>query len=68
MGENIGKAIMFLITTALICLVVSIVLGITLIFNTTNTIESKTKIQPDFRLESSGKKLDTIWVYKLKSE
>ena len=68
MGENIGKAIMTLIIIALICLVVSVVLGITLIFNNTNTIESKTKIQPDFRLETNGKKVDTIWVYKLKSE
>ena len=68
MGENIGKAIMFLITTAIICLVVSVILGITLIFNSTNTIETKTKIQPDFRLEVNGKKVDTIWVYKLKSE
>ena len=65
MGENIGKAI---IITALICLAVSVVLGITLILNSTNTIESKTKIQPDFRLETNGKKVDTIWVYKLKSE
>jgi cbb3-type cytochrome oxidase cytochrome c subunit len=68
MGENIGKAIMSLIIIALICLAVSVVLGITLIFNSINTIESKTKIQPDFRLEVNGKKVDTIWVYKLKSE
>ena len=68
MGENIGKAIMTLIIIALICLAVSVVLGTTLIFNSTNTIESKTKIQPDFRLEVNGKKVDTIWVYKLKSE
>jgi cbb3-type cytochrome oxidase cytochrome c subunit len=68
MGENIGKAIMTLIIISLICLAVSVVLGTTLIFNSTNTIESKTKIQPDFRLEVNGKKVDTIWVYKLKSE
>ena len=68
MGENIGKAIMTLIIIALICLLVSVVLGITLIFNSTKTIETKTKIQPDFRLETNGKKVDTIWVYKLKSE
>ena len=68
MGENIGKAIMSLIIIALILLVVSVFLGITLIFNNTNTIESKTKIQPDFRLEVNDKKVDTIWVYKLKSE
>jgi hypothetical protein len=68
MGENIGKAIMSLIIIALICLAVSVVLGITLIFNNTNTIESKTKIQPDYHLEANGKKVDTIWVYKIKSK
>ena len=68
MGENIGKAIMSLIIISLIFLVVSVVLGITLIFSSTKTIETKTKIQPDFRLETNGKKVDTIWVYKLKSE
>ena len=68
MGENIGKAIMSLIIIAIIGIVLTFIFGIKWMFNTTETIESKTKIQPDFRLEVNGKKVDTIWVYKLKSE
>lgn len=29
-------------------------------------IESKTRIQPDYRLEANGKKVDTIFIYKSK--
>jgi hypothetical protein len=68
MGEGIGKVIMFLIFTAIIGSVLSVIFGMILIFNTTETIESKTKIQPDFRLEANGKRVDTVWVYKFKSE
>ena len=68
MGEGIGKVIMFLIFTAIIGSVLSVIFGMILIFNTTETIESKTKIQPDYRLEANGKRVDTVWVYKFKSE
>ena len=68
MGEGIGNAIVGLLIIAIIGIVLTFIFGIKLMFNTTETIESKTKIQPDFRLEVNGKKVDTIWVYKLKSE
>ena len=56
MGENIGKAIMTLIIIALICLAVSVVLGTTLIFNSTNTIESKTK-----RVGGGNYQFEVLW-------
>lgn len=68
MGEGIGKVIMFFVITTVICFVLSGIFGIILIFNNTKSIESKTKIQPDYRLEANGKRVDTIWVYKFKSE
>ena len=68
MGEGIGNAIMGLFIMAIIGILLSIIFGITLIFNTAEPIESKTKIQPDYRLEANGKKVDTIWVYRIKSE
>lgn len=32
----------------------------------TQTIESKTRIVPDYRLEATGKQVDTIYIYKFK--
>ena len=68
MGEGIGNAIVGLLIIAIICIVFTFIFGIKLMFNTTETIESKTKIKPDYRLEANEKKLDTIWVYRIKSE
>lgn len=68
MGEGIGKVIVFLIITAVIGFILSGIFGIILIFSNTKSIESKTKIQPDYRLEANGKRVDTVWVYNFKSE
>ena len=68
MGEGIGNAIMGLFIMAIIGILLSIIFGIKLIFNTSKPIESKTKIQPDYRLEADEKKVDTIWIYRIKSE
>jgi hypothetical protein len=68
MGDGIGNAIMGLFIMAIIGILLSIIFGIKLIFNTSKPIESKTKILPDYRLEVDGKKVDTIWIYTTKSE
>ena len=68
MGNGIGNVIIGLFIIAIIGILLSVIFGINLIFNNAETIESKTKIQPDYRLEANGKKVDTIWVYRIKSE
>lgn len=66
--KGLGDGIMVLFIIAITGTVLSVIFGIRLLFNTTETIESKTKIQPDYRLEANEKKVDTIWIYKIKSE
>lgn len=70
MGEGIGKFIISLIIVSVISILLSIVFGISFIFNSSKEIilESKTKLEPDYRLEANGKVVDTVWVYKLKTE
>lgn len=33
-------------------------------FKNRNVLESKTRIIPDYRLETNGKKVDTIFIYR----
>lgn len=70
MGEGIGKFIISLIIVSVISILLSIVFGISFIFNSSKEIilESETKLEPDYRLEANGKVVDTIWVYKLKTK
>ena len=68
MGEGIGKVLTYLIFTAIIGFVLSVIFAILLAFNTVKLVESRTKVEPDFRLEANGKRVDTVWVYKFKSE
>jgi len=71
MGNSLGEAFG--------CLVIILILGaITIVgfsplfnkqFNlSSSTIESKSIIKPDYRLESSGKKVDTIYIYTFKNK
>lgn len=62
--DNIGKGLGCLLFFA----IAGVIIGGYLIWDNTGTqtIESKVKVKPDFRLEADGKKVDTVWVYKFK--
>jgi hypothetical protein len=67
-AESIAKTISWIVISAIV-----ILLGVGVFLNyemtkTTNTNESKTKIKPDYRLETNGKKIDTVYIYKFKNK
>jgi len=59
-----GIALLVVLICSL-CLCIGIFLGKT-IWDTGGFIESKTVIQPMIKLTTDGKKIDTLYVYKIK--
>ena len=69
-AQEIAESIAKTISCAVISVIV-ILLGVGVFLNyemtkTTNTNE--TKIKPDYRLETNGKKIDTVYIYKFKNK
>ena len=66
--QGIGRAFESLITIGIIGTIGTVGLGIWLAYDHTGTltIESKTRVVPDYRLEANGKQVDTIYIYKFK--
>lgn len=66
--EALGKAIGFLFTLAIIGISGMILLGgyITFDWFKGKNIESPKRITPEIRLTTDGKKVDTLYIYKLK--
>jgi uncharacterized protein YxeA len=62
MGEVISK----LVLTLIIGFILTIILGGYFLFDifSIDKIESKVKLKPEYRLETDGQKIDTIWIYK----
>lgn len=66
-GEGIGETLGCLMTIVYTSIVIVILLTGYLIFDkSVSEFESKTIIKPDYRLEVNGKKIDTIYIYKIK--
>lgn len=68
MGNALGQILGFLLLMSVVGTVLALVfVGYILYDKTgTQTIESKTIVKPDYRLEANGKKIDTIYIYKFK--
>ena len=71
-GEAIGKMVDGLFK-ALVCAVLIAVIGIGYMcyqagdyFINGNTIESKTKLEPELKFKTDGNKVDTIFIYREK--
>lgn len=64
--DSIGKGIGTVINILLAGFVAAIVFGIWLLIKYLSpvTIETKQKIVPDYKLETKGKTVDTVWIYK----
>ena len=62
MGEVISK----LVLTLIIGFILTIILGGYFLFDifSIDKIESKVKLKPEYRLETDGQKIDTVWIYK----
>jgi hypothetical protein len=69
MGEGIGQAIGCLLVIAIIGIISFIVYTGYFIYDKTGiqTYESKVIVKPDYRLESKGKKIDTMYIYRFKN-
>jgi hypothetical protein len=68
MFEGIGNALGCLAVIAIVGVIGTVGFAGYAIYDKTGaqTYESKTIIKPDYRLEASGKKIDTIYIYKFK--
>jgi hypothetical protein len=66
--ESLGKAIGFLFTLTITAIVGMILFGGYIIFNwfKGEVIESPKRIEPEIELITDGKKIDTLYIYKLK--
>ena len=67
-AESIAKTISWIVISAIVIITA---VGVFLNYEmtkTTNTNESKTKIKPDYRLETNGKKIDTVYIYNFKNK
>ena len=66
--DGLGEALGCLATIAIVGIIA--IVGYTGYFiydkTGTQTLESKVIIQPEIKLETDGKKIDTIYVYKFK--
>jgi uncharacterized protein YxeA len=62
MGEVISK----LVLTLIIGFILTFILGGYFLFDifSIDKIESKVKLKPEYRLETDGQKIDTVWIYK----
>lgn len=69
MGEGIGQAIGCLAVIAIIGIISFIIYTGYFIYDKTGiqTYESKVIVKPDYRLESNGKKIDTMYIYRFKN-
>ena len=68
MGNAIGQVLGFLLLSAIVCAVLALSFRGYILYHSTGeqTIESKTIVEPDYRLEANGKQIDTIYIYKFK--
>jgi hypothetical protein len=66
--DGIGKAFVYLVIIALAGIIAFVGYTGYFIYDKTGTqvFESKVIIQPEIKLETDGKKIDTIYVYKFK--
>ena len=66
--EGLGKAIGCLFTMAIIGVIGMILLGgyITFDWFKEDVIESPKRLTPEIKLTTDGKKIDTLYIYKLK--
>ena len=66
--EGLGQAFGCLVTLAIAGVIGVVVLGsyVTYDLFSTDVIESPKKITPEIKLTTNGKKVDTVYVYKLK--
>jgi hypothetical protein len=66
--EGLGEALGCLATIAIVGIISFVLYTGYFIYDKTGvqTIESKVIIQPEIKLETDGKKIDTIYVYKFK--
>lgn len=66
--EGLGEALGCLATIAIVGIISFILYTGYFIYDKTGvqTIESKIIIQPEIKLETDGKKIDTIYVYKFR--
>ena len=66
--EGLGEALGCLATIAIVGIISFILYTGYFIYDKTGvqTIESKVIIKPEIKLETDGKKIDTIYVYKFK--
>ena len=69
MGEGIGEALGCLAAIAIAGIIAFVGYTGYFIYDKTGTqnYESKIIIKPDYRLESKGKKIDTIYIYRFKN-
>lgn len=67
-GEGIGDALGCLFAVAVMGVTLTIVFSVYYIYDSfrVKTYESKAIIQPEIKLETDGKKIDTLYVYKFK--
>lgn len=68
MMEGIGQAIGCLVTIAIAGIVGVVLLGSYLTFDKVkgDVIESPKRLTPEIKLTTDGKKVDTLYIYKLK--
>lgn len=68
MGNALGQVLGFLLLSAIVCAVLALSFGGYILYHSTGEqiIESKTIVEPDYRLEANGKKIDTVYIYKFK--
>ena len=66
--EGLGEALGCLATIAIVGIISFVLYTGYFIYDKTGvqTIESKVIVQPEIKLETDGKKIDTIYVYKFK--
>ena len=66
--EGLGEALGCLATIAIVGIISFVLYTGYFIYDKTGvqTIESKVIIEPEIKLETDGKKIDTIYVYKFK--
>ena len=68
MMEGIGQAIGCLVTIAIAGIIAVVLLGgyLTFDFVKGDVIESQKRLTPEIQLTTDGKKVDTLYIYKLK--
>ena len=66
--DGIGKGLGCLLFVAIAGAIATIAFGAYAIRKNVGnqTMESKTIVKPDYRLEANGKKVDTVWIYRFK--